>query len=61
MEGLHAVPIDLPGSEMEGCVHVLKGSYRKASAKEFVRLLCEGNAVRERISRWLKEENIFRE
>lgn len=59
VDGLHAVPLDLPGSEMEGCVHVLKGAYQKASAKEFVRLLCEGNAVRERISRWLSEENLF--
>lgn len=59
LAGLKAVPLDLDGSQMEGCVHVLKGAYQKASAREFVRLLCEGNAVRERISRWLHTGKSF--
>lgn len=53
--GLKAIPFDVPDNEMEGCIHVLKDAYKKNSAKEFVRLLCESNAIRERINRWLGE------
>lgn len=38
-KGLVAVPLDVPRNEMEGCIHVLKNSYMKASAKEFIRML----------------------
>lgn len=51
--GVRAVRIDLPDNEMEGCVHVLRGAYRKHSALEFIRMLRESNAVRERVREWL--------
>lgn len=38
-KGLVAVPLDVPRNEMEGCIHVLKNSYVKASAREFIRML----------------------
>jgi LysR family transcriptional regulator, cyn operon transcriptional activator len=54
-EGLKAVPLDVPNNQMEGCVHVLKNSYSKSSAKEFLRMLSESNAVRERMHDWINE------
>ena len=51
---IKAIPIDFPGNEMEGCVHMLKDVYRKQSMQEFIRMLSESNAVRERIKEWLK-------
>lgn len=53
-QGVKAIPIDCPDNEMEGCVHMLRDSYRKHSAQEFIRLLSESNAVRERVNEWLK-------
>ena len=52
-QGIKAIPIDVPESGMEGCVHLLKNNYRKRSALEFIRLLSESNAIRERIRDWL--------
>ena len=43
--GLVAVPIDVEGNEMEGCIHTLKNGYLKASAREFIRLLRQSTAV----------------
>lgn len=51
--GLVAIPIDAPGTQMEGCVHVLKDSYRKCSAVKFVKLLCESDSIREKAFNWL--------
>lgn len=51
--GVKAIPLDVPENEMEGCVHMLKNVYRKHSALEFIRLLSESNAVRERVREWL--------
>ena len=51
--GVKAIPIDLEGNEMEGCVHMLTNSYRKHSMQEFIRMLGESNAVRERRHNWL--------
>ncbi|MDE6872062.1 MAG: LysR family transcriptional regulator [Bacteroidales bacterium] len=51
--GLVAVPFDVPGSEMEGCIHTLRNSYRKRSARAFIRMLCESDAVRRRSQDWL--------
>ena len=51
--GVKAVSLDMPGNGMEGCVHVLKNVYRKRSALEFMRLLSESNAIRERLRDWL--------
>lgn len=52
-QGIKAVPLDFPENEMAGCVHVLKNTYRKHSMQEFIRLLSEANAVKERIHDWL--------
>lgn len=52
-EGVHAVPLDVPGHEMEGCIHTLRNAYRKHSALEFIRMLSESNAIRERIRNWI--------
>ena len=51
--GVKAVPIDIPDNEMVGCVHTLEDSYRKHSMLEFIKMLCESVAVRERINSWL--------
>ena len=48
-----AIPIDIPGNEMTGCVHTLKDTYRKRSMLEFVKMLSESVAVREHIKSWL--------
>ena len=37
---------------MDGCVHMLKNSYRKRSAIEFIRMLRDSNAVRARVHNW---------
>ncbi|MDE5981442.1 MAG: LysR family transcriptional regulator [Bacteroidaceae bacterium] len=52
-QGIKAVPLDFPENEMAGCVHVLRNTYRKHSMQEFIRLLSEANAVKERIHDWL--------
>lgn len=51
--GVKAVPIGLPENEMTGCVHTLAGSYHKKSTCEFVKLLSESIAVKERANAWL--------
>ena len=51
--GIKAIPIDAPGNEMEGCVHTLSNTYHKKSMKEFVKLLRESLAVKERANAWL--------
>ena len=51
--GVRAIPLDVPGNEMEGCVHTLKGSYHKRSMQEFLRLLSDSMAIRERVNAWL--------
>lgn len=53
-EGLIAIPIDAPNTQMEGCVHTLKKVYRKRAADEFIRILRAANAVMERANDWLK-------
>lgn len=52
--GVKAIPLDVPENEMEGCVHMLRNAYRKHSAQEFIRMLSESNAIRERIRNWWK-------
>ncbi len=51
--GVKAIPIDIPENEMTGCVHTLAETYHKRSMQEFVRLLSESLAVRERANAWL--------
>lgn len=51
--GVKAIPIDIPDNEMAGCVHTLKNTYHKRSMQEFIRLLSESVAIRERVNAWL--------
>lgn len=48
-----AIPLDVPDNEMAGCVHILKDTYHKHSMKEFIRLLSESLAVKERQNSWI--------
>lgn len=52
-QGVKAIPIDVPENEMIGCVHTLVGTYHKKSTCEFVKLLRESIAVKERANAWL--------
>lgn len=52
-QGVSAIPLDIPENEMAGCVHTLKGAYRKRSMLEFIRMLGESIAVKERQNAWL--------
>lgn len=51
--GVKAVPLDIPENEMAGCVHILKDTYRKKSMQEFIRMLGDSIAVKERQNAWL--------
>lgn len=51
--GVKAVPIDAPDNEMAGCVHILKGTYRKHSMQEFIRILTESIAVKRLQNNWI--------
>lgn len=51
--GVRAIRLDIAENEMSGCVHTLKDSYRKRSMQEFIRMLSESLAVRERQNSWL--------
>ena len=44
-EGLKAVPIACNDNEMVGCIHLLKDSYIKNSAQEFIRMLSHSTSV----------------
>lgn len=50
---IKAVPIDIPDNQMAGCVHVLKGAYRKHSMQEFIRILTESIAVKRLQNNWI--------
>lgn len=52
-QGVKAIPLDIPHNEMEGCVHTLKNAYRKRSMLEFLKLLSESVAIKERQNAWL--------
>lgn len=55
-EGIQAIRLelsDVADYEMEGCIHVLKDSYQKASAKKFVQLLSESDSIKQRAFNWL--------
>lgn len=51
--GVKAIPIDLPDNGMDGCVHTLKGSFHKRSMREFLKILTDSVAIRERVTAWL--------
>ncbi len=44
-----AIPINVPGNTMEGAFHILKDSYFKQSAKEFIKLLCETQSLKQKM------------
>ena len=52
--GLVAIPFDVPDNIMVGCVHTERSAYRKKAAEEFIRMLQESEAVRERAIQWLE-------
>lgn len=43
--GLVAIPLEMAGNDMEGCIHQLKQAYVKNSAREFYRLLSQSRAI----------------
>lgn len=51
--GIKAIPIDVPDNEMTGCVHTLCDTYHKKSMCEFVKILRDSIAVKERATAWL--------
>lgn len=51
--GVKAIPLDIQANEMDGCVHLLRNSYRKRAAVEFINFLRESDAVRARVRSWL--------
>lgn len=52
-QGVKAVKINIPDNEMTGCVHTLAHSYHKNSMREFVKLLSESLAVKQRANAWI--------
>ena len=53
-DGIKAIPIDCAEIEMQGCVHTLRNTYRKHSMVEFIKMLSEANAVKERVRSWIQ-------
>ena len=51
--GVRSIPVATPDNEMAGCVHTLKSVYRKRSMHEFLKLLGQSVAVRERQNSWI--------
>lgn len=47
-----AVVIDEPGNVMEASLLSLKGAYQKASAREFIKILLNTEAVKRRLMNW---------
>lgn len=52
VQGVRAIPLDVPESEMEGCVHSLRDTYHKHAMTEFLKMLNDSLAVRARVSGW---------
>lgn len=46
---LRAIPIVAEDNILEGSYHILKGAYKKKSASEFIRILCETDAISETV------------
>lgn len=51
--GVKAIRLDYPGNQMDGCIHTLKDGYHKQSMREFIKLLSESLAVKERQNSWI--------
>lgn len=47
-----SIVLDEPGNIMEASLLTLKGSYQKASAKEFIKILLDTDAVKRRLINW---------
>lgn len=47
-----AIPLDEPGNVMQASLLGLRGSYQKASAREFVKILLDTEAVKRRLINW---------
>ncbi len=47
-----SITLDEPGNVMEASLLRLKGSYHKASAKEFIKILLDTDAVKRRLINW---------
>lgn len=43
--GIVAVPIEAEGNQMQGCIHILRDSYVKNAAQEFIRMLCQSTSI----------------
>lgn len=43
--GLKALRLNCDKNDMEGCIHILRDTYIKKSAKEFINILCESSSV----------------
>lgn len=54
-DGMVAIPIDVANNDMEGCFHLVKGTYVKKAAKEFIRILSEKNSVNLMRQKWFDE------
>lgn len=50
---LCAIPIDEPEATMTGSFHILKETYKKEATKEFIRMLCETNAIKDKLHSWI--------
>lgn len=48
-----AIPIDMPGNEVIGCVHLVKNAYRKRAEVEFIRMLQSSRAVSVYMNHWI--------
>lgn len=43
--GIVAVPIEAESNEMQGCIHMLRDSYIKNAAQEFIRMLSQSTSI----------------
>ena len=54
MPHLKAIPFDVEGNSMIGCVHTLRNSYRKRATEEFVKILRESESMKRKATQWLE-------
>lgn len=55
--GLKSVPLEQPECVMEGCIHLLRDTYLKRSAQEFIAMLAQSNSVHNLYSLGYKIDN----
>lgn len=51
--GVTAIPLDIEGSQMDGCIHTIRDTYRKRSMQEFIKILSSSLSVRARQNAWI--------